>query len=141
MHPYAEKIAEIGAKANPTFQLIGIEPVSFGNSQAVLKMKVTEHHHNGAGVLQGGFYTILGDEAIALAIHGELDAGTDAATITETTEFLKGVKEGEVFAIAKIVKKGRRIIFAEAEVHAGSPDGALLSKTTASYIVVTSNPS
>jgi len=135
MHPYAEKIAEIGAKANPTFQTLGIEPVSFGNSQAILKMKVTENHHNGAGVLQGGFYTILGDEAIALAIHGELEAGSNAATISETTEFFKGVKEGEIFAIAKIVKKGRRIIFAEAEVHADSLEGTLLSKTTASYIV------
>jgi len=140
MHLYAEKIREIGAKANPTFQTLGIEPVSFGNSRAILKMMVTEHHHNGAGVLQGGFYTILGDEAIALAIHGELEAGTNVATISETTEFLKVVKEGEIFAVAKIIKKGRRIIFAEAEVHAGSVEGTLLSKTTASYIV-TSNPS
>lgn len=138
MHPYAERITAIGAKANNTFQTLGIEPVSFGNGEAVLKLNVTERLHNGAGVLQGGFYTILGDEAIALAIHGELDAESNAATVSETTEFLKGIKEGEVFAVAKISKKGRRIIFAEAEVHAGSVDGPVLSKTTASYIVTTS---
>ena len=106
MHPYAEKITKVGAYANNTFLTLGIEPVSWGNSSALLKMEVTERLHNGAGVLQGGFYTILGDEAIALAIHAELEEGQNAATISETTEFLKGVKEGTVFAEAHITKKG-----------------------------------
>ena len=136
MHPYTEKITKVGAYANNTFQTLGIEPVSWGNSSAVLKMEVTERLHNGAGVLQGGFYTILGDEAIALAIHAELEAGENAATISETTDFLKGIKEGTVYATARITKKGRRVIFAEAEVHEGSVDGKLLSRTSASYLVL-----
>lgn len=136
MHPYTEKITKVGAYANNTFQTLGIEPVSWGNSSAVLKMEVTERLHNGAGVLQGGFYTILGDEAIALAIHAELEAGENAATISETTDFLKGIKEGTVYASARITKKGRRVIFAEAEVHEGSVDGKVLSRTSASYLVL-----
>ena len=135
MHPYAEKIQNIGSKANPTFMTLGITPVSFGNGSAVLKMTVTEKLNNGAGFLQGGFYTVLGDEAIALAIIGELDETSDATTISETTEFLKGVKEGELFAVAKIIRKGRRIVFAEAEVHSGSVDGPLVSKTSATYLI------
>ncbi len=48
--------------------------------------------------------------------------------ISETTEFIRGTKDDEIFAIAKIIRKGRRIIFAEAEVRCGSIDGDLLSK-------------
>ena len=136
MHPYTEQITKVGAYANNTFVTLGIEPVSYGNSSAVLKMEVTEKLHNGAGVLQGGFYTILGDEAIALAIHAELSETENAATISETTEFLKSVKDGVVYAVARITKKGRRIIFAEAEVREGSTDGRILSRTTASYLVM-----
>ncbi|HJJ30981.1 MAG TPA: PaaI family thioesterase [Methanocorpusculum sp.] len=136
MHPYPEKITKVGAYANNTFMTLGIEPVSYGNSSAVLKMNVTEKLHNGAGVLQGGFYTILGDEAIALAVHAELADTENAATISETTEFLKGIKEGVVYAVAHITKKGRRVIFAEAEVREGSPEGKILSRTTASYLVL-----
>ena len=136
MHPYTEQITKVGAYANNTFVTLGIEPVSYGNSSAVLKMEVTEKLHNGAGVLQGGFYTILGDEAIALAIHAELSETENAVTISETTEFLKGVKEGTVYAVARITKKGRRVIFAEAEVREGSTDGRILSRTTASYLVM-----
>ena len=135
MHPYAEKIAEIGSAANPTFMTLGITPVSWGNNQAVLKMTITDKFHNGVGFLQGGFYVILADEAIALAILTELDADQGTTTISETTEFLRSAKEGEIFAVARINRKGRRIVFAEAEVRRGSEDGEILSKTTTSYLV------
>lgn len=135
MHPYAENIAKIGAKANPTFMTLGIEPVSYGGGSAVLKMPVTEKIHNGSGFLQGGFYVILADEAIALAILAELTEKEGTTTITETTEFIRGIREGEMYASAKIIRKGRRVIFAEAEVHEGDVSGKLLSKTTASYLI------
>ena len=139
MHLYAEKIASIGASANPTFMTLGITPVSWGNGEAVLKMTVTDKIHNGSGFLQGGFYVILADESIALSILADLDPTLGTTTISETTEFIRGVKEGEIFAIAKVIRKGRRIIFAEAEVRRGSVDGELLSKTTTSYLVTQSS--
>jgi len=135
MHEYAEKIASIGASANPTFMTLGITPVSWGGGKAVLKMNTADTFHNGVGFLQGGFYVIIADEAIALAILAELDPGSGTTTISETTEFIRGTKDDEIFAVAKIIRKGRRIIFAEAEVRRGSVDGDLLSKTTASYLV------
>ncbi|MDV0443386.1 PaaI family thioesterase [Methanorbis rubei] len=135
MHPYVEKIASVGAQANPTFQTLGIEPVSWGDGKAVLKMNVTPGILNGSGFMQGGFYVILADEAIALAILAECDAESGTATISETTNFFRGVNEGVIYGVAYIVRKGRRIVFAEGEVRKGSPDGELLSKTVVSYIV------
>ncbi|MDR0980902.1 MAG: PaaI family thioesterase, partial [Methanocalculaceae archaeon] len=85
-----EKIAAIGSKANPTFQTLGIEPVSWGDGKAVLKMRVTPNLHNGSGFLQGGFYVILADEAIALAILAAAGEDEGTATISETTSFLRG---------------------------------------------------
>ncbi|MCZ0860120.1 MAG: PaaI family thioesterase [Methanocorpusculum sp.] len=133
MHPYVEKIASIGSKANPTFQTLGIEPVSWGEGKAVLKMTVTPALHNGVGFLQGGFYVILADEAIALAILAVAGDEEGTATISETTSFLRGVCEGEIYGVATIIRKGRRIVFAEGEVRKGSPDGELLSRTVVSY--------
>lgn len=135
MNEYAERIAAIGAAANPTFMTLGITPVSWGGGEAVLKMTAADGFHNGIGFLQGGFYVILADESIALAILAELDPEQGTTTISETTEFIRGTKNDEIFAVAKIIRKGRRIIFAEAEVRRGSIDGDLLSKTTASYLI------
>lgn len=135
MNEYAERIAAIGAAANPTFMTLGITPVSWGGGEAVLKMTAADRFQNGIGFLQGGFYVILADESIALAILAELDPEQGTTTISETTEFIRGTKNDEIFAVAKIIRKGRRIIFAEAEVRRGSIDGDLLSKTTASYLI------
>ncbi|HJJ36440.1 MAG TPA: PaaI family thioesterase [Methanocorpusculum sp.] len=136
MHAYAEAIKNNGARANNTFMTLGIEPVSFGNGEAVLSLKVTEKLHNGAGVLQGGIFVVLGDEAMALAIHGDMEAGENAVTVSETTEFIRGIAAGTVEAHAKITKKGRRIIFAEAEVREAGDSGRILSRTVASFMVV-----
>lgn len=136
MHQYAQNIELKGAMANPTFQTLGIEPVSWGGGEAVLKMQVTPNLHNGVGYLQGGFYVILADEAIALAILAESEENEGTTTVSETTQFIRGVSNGEIFAVAKIIRKGRRIVFAEAEVRKDSVHGEVLSKTTVSYLMV-----
>lgn len=143
MNIYAEKMLDVlnshsevtPSSVNPAFNSLGITPVSFGDGKAVLKMKVQPGFINGAGFLQGGFYVILADEAIALAILSSIDEKHGTTTISETTEFLKGVNEGELYASAKVVRMGRRIIFAESIVTLGSEDGKVLSKTSASYLI------
>lgn len=136
MHAYAEAIKNKGARANNTFMTLGIEPVSFGNGEAVLSLDVTERLYNGAGVLQGGLFVVLSDEAMALAIHGDMEAGENAVTVSETTEFIRSVSKGTIEAHARITKKGRRIIFAEAEVRESGDSGRILSRTVASFMIV-----
>lgn len=143
MNIYAEKMLKVlddnlkvtPSSVNPTFNTLGITPVSFGDGKAVLKMKVTPNMLNGAGFMQGGFYVILGDEAIALAVLSSIDNDKCTTTISETTDFIKGVTEGEIYASAEVIRMGRRIVFAESTVRLGSEDGKILSKTTASYLL------
>ena len=66
---YLNEVKKHGQKANPFFCLMGIEPVSFGDGKARLSMVIRDDMKNGEGWLQGGMYTALGDEAIALAIY------------------------------------------------------------------------
>ncbi|MDR3102060.1 MAG: hypothetical protein LBU24_02325 [Methanocalculaceae archaeon] len=51
-------------------------------------MTVIHNFHNGVGFLQGGFYVILADEAIALAILAAAGENEGTATISETTHFI-----------------------------------------------------
>ncbi|HJJ48773.1 MAG TPA: PaaI family thioesterase [Methanocorpusculum sp.] len=136
MHPYIEKIEKSGQKANNTFVTLGITPVSWGGGKAVLKMTVSEKNHNGAGFLQGGFYVVLADEAIALALCTLLEENQGCTTVNENTSFIKGAHDCDIYAVATILRKGRRIAYTEAEVHEGSPDGLLLSKTSATYLIL-----
>lgn len=131
---YLNEIRKRGSDANPFFRLMGIEIGSYGNGEAELNMPVRPDMHNGVGWLQGGLYTALCDEAMALALFTVLEEETAIATISESTSFLQGVRNGRITARARVVKKGRRISFVEGSVR--SEDGTLLTETRASFAIM-----
>lgn len=132
---YLDEIKRIGKDANPFFKLMGIEPGEYGDGRASLTMKIRPDMLNGAGWLQGGIYVALADEAIALALYTLLDENERIATIDEHTSFIKGVSTGTVVATGRVVRKGRRVAFADGEVRSAA-DGAILSRTSASFAVI-----
>ena len=98
-------------------------------------MAVRPEMHNGVGWLQGGMLVAIADEAMALALYPLLGEGEGIATIAESTSFIKGVRTGTIRAEARVVKKGRRVAFMEAEVWADDGEKTLLSQTTASFAI------
>jgi uncharacterized protein (TIGR00369 family) len=113
---YLERLKKDGRMANPFFSQMGIDVVEAGNGRGVLKMPVRSDMHNGVGWLQGGMLVALADEAMALAIYTQLAEGEGIATISESTSFIKGVREGVIFAEGRVIRKGRRVAFCESEV-------------------------
>ena len=132
---YLKNIRQHGRDANPFFISMGIEIVSYEQGKAVLKMQVRPDMHNGVGWLQGGMLVALADEAIALALYTLLKENEGIATISESTSFVKGVREGVIVAEAKVIKKGRRVAFAEAEVFLENGKKTMLSRTSAAFAV------
>ena len=132
---YLEKIKKDGRRANPFFCLTGIDIVNAEPGKAMLTMPVTPDLHNGVGSLQGGMLVAIADEAMALALYPLLDKNEGIATIAESTSFIKGVREGTILAEARVIKKGRRVAFMEAEVWADDGKRTLLSRTSASFAI------
>ena len=136
MDGYLEKIKARGRAANPFFLLMGIEVESFGDGKAELSMQVRPDMLNGVGWLQGGLYTALCDEAMALALYTALENGERIATICESTSYLAGIRSGKVIAKGRVVKKGRNVAFTEGCVKKESDDDAVLTQTRASFTVI-----
>lgn len=132
---YIDELRRVGRDANPFFTLMGIEVEEFGDGKARLTMDVRPDMLNGVGWLQGGIYVALADEAIALALYTVLADHEGIATIDEHTSFIKGVNAGSISATGRVVRKGRRVAFADAEVR-NTADGTLLSRTSASFAVI-----
>jgi len=133
---YLDGIKQMGPAANPFFLLMGIDVCSFGNGQAELSMEVRPDMLNGAGWLQGGLYTALCDEAMALALFTSLREGECIATISESTSYLQGVRGGKILAIGKVIKKGRQVAFTEGYVRKETDVSAILSQTRASFMII-----
>ena len=132
---YLEKIQKDGRQANPFFCLTGIDVVKVEPGRAVLGMQVRPDMHNGVGWLQGGMLVAIADEAMALALYTLLEKNEGIATIAESTSFIKGVRKGAILAEARVIKKGRRVAFMEAEVRAHDGEKTLLTRTTASFAI------
>jgi len=130
-----DRVRKEGRDANPFFGLMGITVAAIDSEKAVLCMAVRPDMLNGEGWLQGGIFCALADEAMVLAIYPLLSADEAIATITETTTFQEGAKGGVLFALGWVVRKGKRVIFAEGEVRSGSESGPILSRSTATFIV------
>lgn len=113
---YLREISQRGRDANPFFCLMDIRIVSYGEGMAELMMPVKEEMRNGEGWLQGGIYTSLGDEAMALAIYTLLQPDETIATVSVTTSFLRGIRSGTVYATARVIRRGRSLYFVEAEI-------------------------
>jgi uncharacterized protein (TIGR00369 family) len=132
---YLEKIKKNGRSANPFFCLTGIDIVKAEPGIAILTMPVRPDMHNGVGWLQGGMLVAIADEAMALALYPFLEKNEGIATIAESTSFIKGVRKGTIRAEARVVKKGRRVAFMEAEVWGDDGEKILLSRTSASFAI------
>ncbi|MHB8053189.1 MAG: PaaI family thioesterase [Methanoregula sp.] len=132
---YLEKIQSLGRQANPFFCLTGIDIVSAEPGKAVLTMPVRPDMHNGVGWLQGGMLVAIADEAMALALYPLLEKNEGIATIAESTSFIKGIRKGTILAEARVIKKGRRVAFLEAEVWEDDREKTVLSRTTASFVI------
>lgn len=112
---------------------MGIDPVSYGDGRAELTMEVRPDMLNGVGWMQGGVYVALIDEAMALAMMTVIGDGEGIATISETTQFVKGVRDGRISAKAHVVRAGRKIIFAEGFAFIEGNEDEILARTTASF--------
>ena len=137
MISYLEKIKSEGSRANPFFCLMGIDVVSVEAGKAVLRMDVRPDMCNGVGWLQGGIFTALADEAMALALYPALSPHEGIATISESTSFIRGVQDGAVLAEGRVIRKGRRVAFAEGEVRTDDTEKTIVSRTSAAFAVTT----
>ena len=133
---YIEEIGRVGRDANPFFRLMEIDVGDYGEGRAELYMSVRPDMHNGVGWLQGGLYTALCDEAMALALFTVLDKEAAIATISECTSFLQGVKSGRINAAGEAVKRGRSVAFMRGRV--SSEAGVALAECTASFAILPS---
>jgi uncharacterized protein (TIGR00369 family) len=134
---YLEDIKKDGKYANPFFCLMGIDVISIEPGTAELKMQVRPDMHNGVGWLQGGILAAIADEAMALALYSLLSGTEGIATISESTSFIRGVQEGDILAKARVIRKGRRVAFAEGEVYSINEGITMLSRTSAAFAVTT----
>jgi uncharacterized protein (TIGR00369 family) len=126
-----ERISRIFSEV-PFVRHLQFDLISFGRGTAVVGATARSEYLQNHGVLHGGFTASVIDTATAFAIIGHLAEGESTTTVDLTIHYLRPITAGTIKASALVVRAGRRIITATAEVT--DDDGRLCAMASTTYI-------
>ncbi|HYK24868.1 MAG TPA: PaaI family thioesterase [Steroidobacteraceae bacterium] len=120
--------------SNPLAQELGGEilELSTESGLAMLAFNPPARFAQGGGVLQGGIITALLDFAMAFAAHAKLRGEERGfATASMSIQFLRAAPPARYVAHGRIVRAGRKLLFAEARLVAASAPDDLIATASA----------
>lgn len=122
--------------AMPFTALLDATTVGASPDEVRLRMDWAPTRTTAGGVLHGGALMGLADAAGGLCAHLNLpDGATGTATISSSTNFLRGVREGHVDAVARPLHTGRTVIVVDVELRDGTD--RLVGRTTQTQAIQT----
>src|SRR5207244_11077585 len=101
--------------SSPVLAGLGASLEDLTLDRAVLKLPYREEITNGSGTVHGGVLATLADTAMAFALSTNFDGKMGFATSDLTIHFLRRAR-GDVWARARLVKKGKRVNVGEVEI-------------------------
>jgi uncharacterized protein (TIGR00369 family) len=127
--PLSELLAAV-----PFVEALGIEVVSATPDEVVARLAWRAELCTAGGALNGGALMSLADNTGGMCAFLNLPAGAGTATISSSTNFLRGVREGSVTATSRPLRVGRTVIVVETELR--DDDGRLVAHTTQAQAVI-----
>jgi uncharacterized protein (TIGR00369 family) len=128
------------AKQFPFFELVGLEVVDVGPGWSKTRLAYRDDLTQPAGIMHGGVITTLIDTGIAHALM-IAERPTDLrpedgalVSVDVRVKFLRPVSKGRVHCDARVVRRGRHILHAEAV--ATDDEGKEVARGDAIYMAV-----
>lgn len=115
-------------KHTPYYNLLGIDLQIVAPGYAEVKATASSQHTNPIGLVHGGLVMSLADAAMGNAIRS---LGVKGVTVDCSTSFIMAAPLGAVvIAKGKVMKKGKNLLFAQAQVYA---DDVLLADSKGTF--------
>jgi 1,4-dihydroxy-2-naphthoyl-CoA hydrolase len=113
---------------------LGMELISATPEEVVGRLAWHEELRTTGDALHGGALMSLADNLGGVCAYLNLPAGAVTATISSSTNFLRGVREGNVTATARPRRVGRTVIVVQTELRDDA--GRLVTQTTQAQAVI-----
>lgn len=133
---FLRAIAEGTLAPPPIAALFLMRPVSFEDGRTVFECEPDESSYNPIGVVHGGLVCTLADTVAGCAAHSTLARGVGYTSIDIGVNYLRPVtrESGVLRATGQVTKRGRRVVFATAEIVDGT--GKLVATATSNCLVI-----
>jgi len=129
-----EEVRERFARSEFHTGFLGLRLERVAEGEVDVSLALEPRHLNLVGTLHGGMIATLADTATGLAYRTVPEAGMRHVTSTLTVTFLSPRRSGTVTARGRVVKRGRRLGYAEADVV--DEAGVLLARATATFTLM-----
>ena len=131
--PSEETLARIHESfmGSPFNRHLGVEFGEYHGDGVTLLLRVEPRHQNGAGVVHGGVMLTLADVALSFAIARTV--GSRCTTAEIKINYLRPVTDGILAARSRILRVGRKLVVARAEVRCG---GKRVAEVLATFAVL-----
>ena len=118
----------------PYAVMLGMELVSARPEEVVGRLAWREELCTIGDALHGGALMSLADNLGGLCAYLSLPAGAGTATISSSTNFMRGVRAGYVTGTARPLRVGRSVIVVQTDLR--DDDGRLAVQTTQAQAVI-----
>lgn len=108
-----------GFQTSAFSQALGCHFISLENGEARVSLQMQPHLHNRGNQMHGGAIFTLVDIAMGLACSSAHGFEQRSVTLECKINYLRGVSEGEVLCVARVLHAGRRTLVVEADVTQG----------------------
>lgn len=115
-------------------ELVGITMVDVRRDYCAMLLPFREELEQPMGIVHGGALATLIDVVVVPAIGSAYPASTGFSTIDMHIQYLSSLKGEDALAEGWIVKRGRRIVFCEAEI-IGTESSKVIARGSLTYAV------
>ncbi len=120
------------------YRWTGMRVEEAGSGSVTLALELADQHLNIQGLAHGGVIATLADAAMGLSVRSALEPGRRHVTIEMGVHYLRPVIRGRIRAVGHVVRLGRQIAYAEADVT--DAKGRTLARASGTYCVTSVEP-
>lgn len=117
----------------PLYIHLGFQLDALDEGRSQVRLKFQPHLGNSRGEVHGGTVAAIVDAAMSQAVRSLVDKALGVATMTMNLTYLAPAR-GEIVCKGTVIKRGRSVMFTEAEVL--GEDGELACRASASYRIL-----
>ncbi|VVD63544.1 phenylacetic acid degradation protein [Pandoraea iniqua] len=115
---------------SPWVRQLNLQIVETGAGQSELRLPFDAAFKHGGGVICGQVFMAVADTAMVVALSAALGGFQPMTTVTLNTQFMRPVTEGDLRVIARILRRGKNLVFGEIEIFDASGKMAVHATTT-----------
>ncbi len=119
----------------PWVQDLEITFENIGDGSITLRAPPSDRLNRLGGMVCGQAIMALADTAMVFAVASAVGGFVPMTTVNQTTAFLRPAADADLIAEARIIKRGKSIVYGEVTLHTGTPEKPI-AHVTSTYMLL-----